>query len=94
MGFSGTAWFRWQKSKGRVLQRLYFSCHAGKIPAQITSRSELACDLLEIISDHLGTPVETYDENGNRVWERELDIYGRVKTGRNETGEKTFIPFR
>ena len=55
-----------------------------------------------IISDYLGTPVEAYDEEGKKVWERELDIYGRVKTGRKdaygrnekETGEKNFIPFR
>ena len=55
-----------------------------------------------IISDYLGTPAEAYDEEGNKVWERELDIYGRVKTGRRdvygrtekETGEKNFIPFR
>ena len=44
-----------------------------------------------IISDYLGTPVEAYDEEGNRVWSAELDIFGRV----NEfTGEKDFIPFR
>ena len=55
-----------------------------------------------IISDYLGTPVEAYDEKGNKVWERELDIYGRVKTGKkdsygrtvDEVGEKNFIPFR
>ena len=47
-----------------------------------------------IISDHLGTPVEAYDEEGRKVWERELDIYGRVKTGRKDTGEKNIIPFR
>lgn len=48
------------------------------------------------------TPVEAYDETGEKVWERELDIYGRVKTGRKDTqgriegevGEKNFIPFR
>ena len=44
-----------------------------------------------IISDYLGTPVEAYDEQGNRVWSAELDIYGRVK---EFTGEKDFIPFR
>ena len=46
--------------------------------------------------------MEAYDEDGKKVWERELDIYGRVKTGRKdaygriekETGEKNFIPFR
>ena len=47
-----------------------------------------------IISDHLGTPVEAYAGEDGKVWERELDIYGRVKTGRNETGDKNFIPFR
>ncbi|WP_083227008.1 RHS repeat domain-containing protein [Lysinibacillus xylanilyticus] len=44
-----------------------------------------------IISDYLGTPVESYDEQGNKVWSAELDIYGRVK---EFTGEKDFIPFR
>ncbi|WP_053486152.1 RHS repeat-associated core domain-containing protein [Lysinibacillus sp. FJAT-14745] len=44
-----------------------------------------------IISDYLGTPVEAYDEQGNRVWSAELDVYGRV----NEfTGKRDFIPFR
>lgn len=55
-----------------------------------------------IISDYLGTPVEAYDEEGNKVWERELDIYGRVKTGKKdiygrtekELGTRNFIPFR
>ena len=32
-----------------------------------------------IISDYLGTPVEAYDSNGNKVWEVELDIYGRIR---------------
>lgn len=44
-----------------------------------------------IISDYLGTPVEAYDDEGNRVWSAELDIYGRVE---EFTGEKDFIPFR
>lgn len=55
-----------------------------------------------IISDYLGTPVEAYDEEGKKVWERELDIYGRVmnrlkdKYGRSIdlVGEDDFIPFR
>lgn len=44
-----------------------------------------------IISDYLGTPVEAYDTNGNKVWGAELDIYGRVKT---TEGNPDFIPFR
>ena len=44
-----------------------------------------------IVSDYLGTPVEAYDENGDKVWSAELDIYGRVK---EFTGDVSFVPFR
>ena len=55
-----------------------------------------------IMTDYLGTPVGAYDEVGNLVWERELDINGKVmSTGKDsygralqDVGEKTFIPFR
>ena len=43
-----------------------------------------------IISDYLGTPIEAYDEEGQRVWARELDFYGRVHI---EQGEVGLIPF-
>jgi hypothetical protein len=43
-----------------------------------------------IITDHLGTPVESYDEEGKKVWSRELNIYGET---RNEFGEENFVPF-
>ncbi|MCH1624645.1 RHS repeat-associated core domain-containing protein [Fredinandcohnia quinoae] len=59
----------------------------GFVPsAKITSEGNYS-----IISDYLGTPVEAYDELGNKVWSAELDVYGRVK---EFTGEKDFIPFR
>ena len=41
-----------------------------------------------IISDHLGTPYEAYDENGEKVWARELDLYGNAIAG-----DSSFIPF-
>lgn len=44
-----------------------------------------------IITDHLGTPCEAYDEQGEKVWECELDIYGKVRT---LLGNQEFIPFR
>ena len=45
-----------------------------------------------LVSDYLGTPVEAYDEEGKKVWERNLDIYGRVKT--EETlGERILFYF-
>nr|WP_198044743.1 RHS repeat-associated core domain-containing protein [Lysinibacillus timonensis] len=59
----------------------------GFVPsAKITSEGNYS-----IISDYLGTPVEAYDEIGNKVWSAELDVYGRVK---EFIGEKDFIPFR
>ena len=32
-----------------------------------------------IVSDYLGTPMQAFDNNGNKVWEQELDIFGRKK---------------
>ncbi|WP_369128057.1 RHS repeat domain-containing protein [Lysinibacillus sp. CNPSo 3705] len=59
----------------------------GFVPsAKITSEGNYS-----IISDYLGTPVEAYDEEGNKVWSAGLDIYGRVN---KFTGEQDFIPFR
>lgn len=42
-----------------------------------------------IITDYLGTPTHAYNNTGEKVWERELDIYGAVK---KETGIKGLIP--
>ena len=33
-----------------------------------------------IVSDYLGTPIQMYDEQGNKVWNCTLDIYGKVTT--------------
>lgn len=44
-----------------------------------------------IISDYLGTPIEAYDEEGRRVWARELDIYGRVRIEQGEVGLVSFL---
>ncbi|WP_298479643.1 RHS repeat-associated core domain-containing protein [uncultured Maribacter sp.] len=43
-----------------------------------------------IACDHLGTPVQAYNQTGEKVWERQLDIYGATKY---EEGETNFIPF-
>ena len=48
-------------------------------------------DATQIISDYLGTPVEAYDEEGQRVWARELDIYGRVRIEQGEVGLAPFL---
>ncbi|CEN46911.1 conserved hypothetical protein [Capnocytophaga canimorsus] len=44
-----------------------------------------------IISDYIGRPVLAFDENGEKVWSADYDIYGKLT---NLQGDKSFIPFR
>ncbi|MFJ1435371.1 RHS repeat domain-containing protein [Capnocytophaga canimorsus] len=44
-----------------------------------------------IISDYIGRPIQVYDQNGEKVWSAEYDIYGKLT---NLQGDKAFIPFR
>jgi RHS repeat-associated protein len=44
-----------------------------------------------ILADHLGTPVQMHDRQGQQVWTTELDSYGRV---RRQEGETLSCPFR
>ncbi|WP_345739093.1 RHS repeat-associated core domain-containing protein, partial [Capnocytophaga sputigena] len=50
-----------------------------------------------IISDHLGTPILAVDSEGNEVWNRQLDIYGRVRKEykHSSLGDEVFpfVPF-
>ena len=34
-----------------------------------------------IITDHLGTPIEAYNQEGALIWEREQDLYGNSRQG-------------
>ncbi|NLR78341.1 DUF6531 domain-containing protein [Chitinophaga eiseniae] len=43
-----------------------------------------------IIADHMGTPIQAFDTSGRKVWERELDCYGKVRTLH---GHKTFCNY-
>ncbi|HVI43355.1 MAG TPA: DUF6531 domain-containing protein [Chitinophaga sp.] len=43
-----------------------------------------------IIADHLGTPTHAFDASGNKVWQRELDCYGKV---RRLHGDKAFCSY-
>ena len=43
-----------------------------------------------IITDYLGTPTHAYNSAGEKVWEREIDCYGKT---RKITGEKDFCPY-
>jgi len=42
-----------------------------------------------IVSDYLGTPMQAYDKQGDKVWEQELDIYGRQRKQ-----PSAFLPFK
>ena len=44
-----------------------------------------------IVNDYLGTPTQAFNTEGELIWRRELDIYGKV---RYLEGEEEFIPFR
>ena len=46
-------------------------------------------ECFSIVSDYLGTPLQAYDKQGNKVWEQELDIYGRQRKR-----PSAFIPFK
>ncbi|MGF7109824.1 RHS repeat-associated core domain-containing protein [Treponema pedis] len=43
-----------------------------------------------IISDYLGTPLQAIDSEGKLIWERELDIYGRIRKETKKTAN--FVP--
>jgi RHS repeat-associated protein len=43
-----------------------------------------------IVSDYLGTPTHAYNNAGEKVWEREIDCYGKT---RKLHGEKDFCPY-
>ena len=45
-----------------------------------------------IVSDYLGTPLQAFDNNGKKVWEQELDIFGRKR--RKGNNNSSFIPFK
>ncbi|WP_010504044.1 RHS repeat domain-containing protein [Paenibacillus elgii] len=56
--------------------------------AKFTSESSYG-----IVSDYLGTPIEMYDETGEKVWSCDLDIYGKVQR-QDLTGNRCACPFR
>ena len=45
-----------------------------------------------IVSDYLGTPIQMYDEQGNKTWDCTLDIYGKVLA--IDKGTEFDCPFR
>jgi RHS repeat-associated protein len=45
-----------------------------------------------IVTDHLGTPCHMFDKTGQKTWEAELDIYGKVR--KLASGSLSDCPFR
>ncbi|MEC5145417.1 DUF6531 domain-containing protein [Chitinophaga sp. 212800010-3] len=39
-----------------------------------------------IIADHLGTPIQGYDETGDLIWQREIDSYGNARMLHGDAG--------
>ncbi|RPD43491.1 RHS repeat protein, partial [Hymenobacter sediminis] len=44
-----------------------------------------------VVCDHLGTPLELYDQAGTKTWQAQLDSYGQVRQGK---GKPQDCPFR
>ena len=44
-----------------------------------------------MVCDHLGTPLELYDQQGTKTWQAQLDSYGQVRQGK---GKPQDCPFR
>ncbi|MGN7785266.1 DUF6531 domain-containing protein [Niabella sp. 22666] len=50
----------------------------------------IGSEAYSIITDYMGTPTHAYSVNGEKVWERDIDIYGST---RKQTGQSNFIPY-
>ncbi len=77
-------------SKPEPIQNLItwvFDENSFKPAAKITEE-----DTYSIITDYLGTPVEMYNSKGEKTWQVEYDIYGKVR--KLVTGSLADCPFR
>ena len=54
----------------------------------IVTRPRSNAKAYSIIMDYLGTPTHAFDSHGAKVWERNLDIYGKIRAG-----DSTLVPF-
>ena len=70
--------------------------HSGRLLWLFDERSFVPVAMIKegraysIMTDHLGTPTQAYDPEGNEVWSRMLDMDGNVL---EETGNIGMIPF-
>jgi RHS repeat-associated protein len=48
-----------------------------------------------IISDYIGRPIQAYNEKGEKIWDAEYDLYGKIRKLESSIGlGLDFIPFR
>lgn len=77
---------RWETDEKRHARTLWLFDEESFVPAAMIKEGKA----YSILADHLGTPTEAYDTEGNEMWSRILDMNGNVI---EETGNKGMIPF-
>jgi RHS repeat-associated protein len=61
-------------------------------PDSFTPMAKLVGDeYYSIITDHLGTPSNVFDKDGDQVWSADISVWGEL---RNLQGDRDFCPFR
>lgn len=76
----------WETDEKRHARTLWLFDEESFVPAAMIKEGKA----YSILTDHLGTPTEAYDSEGNEVWSRVLDMNGNVI---EETGNKGMVPF-
>ena len=77
---------KWLTEEERKERTLWLFEEESFVPAAMIKEGRA----YSILTDHLGTPTEAYDADGNEVWSRTLDMNGGVI---EETGNVGMIPF-
>lgn len=77
---------RWETDEKRHARTLWLFDEGSFVPAAMIKEGKA----YSILTDHLGTPTEAYDSEGNEVWSRVLDMNGNVI---EETGNKGMVLF-
>ena len=77
---------RWNTDAERWDMTVWLFDEESYVPAAMIKEGKA----YSILTDHLGTPTEAYDAEGNEVWSRTLDMNGEVI---EETGNVGMVPF-
>lgn len=77
---------RWETDEKHYARTLWLFDEESFVPVAMIKEGKS----YSILTDHLGTPTEAYDADGNEVWSRVLDMDGNVI---EEIRNKGMIPF-